>query len=82
MNRYQFEDSISAYLDNELSIADRKVFEEYMNKHIDAKNLVDDIRLTMESTKNFKKIKASDQFMPNLFKRIEFEKKQAIKENH
>ena len=79
MNRYQFEDSISAYLDNELSIADRKVFEEYMNKHIDAKNLVDDIRLTMESTKNFKKIKASDQFMPNLFKRIEFEKNRPSK---
>ena len=44
MNRYQFEDSISAYLDNELNIADRKVFEEYMNSNIDAKNLVDDIR--------------------------------------
>ena len=60
MNRYQFEDSISAYLDNELSIADRKVFEEYMNTNIDAKNLVDDIRSTIESTKNFKKIKASE----------------------
>ena len=79
MNRYQFEDSISAYLDNELNIADRKVFEEYMNTNIDAKNLVDDIRSTIESTKNFKKIKASEQFMPNLFKRIEFEKNRPSK---
>ena len=62
MNRYQFEDSISAYLDNELSIADWKVFEEYMNTNIDAKNLVDDIRSTIEITKNFKKIKVSEQF--------------------
>ena len=79
MNRYQFEDSISAFLDNELSIADRKVFEEYMNSNIDAKNLVDDIRSMIESTKNFKKIKASEQFMPNLFKRIEFEKNRPSK---
>ena len=49
MNRYQFEDSISAYLDNELSIADRKVFEEYMNSNIDAKNLVDDMNFRAKS---------------------------------
>ena len=79
MNRYQFEDSISAYLDNELNIVDRKVFEEYMNTNIDAKNLVDDIRSTIELTKNFKDIKASEQFMPNLFKRIEFEKNRPSK---
>jgi hypothetical protein len=79
MNRYQFEDSISAYLDNDLSISDRKLFEEYMNKNIDAKNLVDDIRSTLKSTKNFSNIKASKDFMPNLFKRIQFEKNRPVK---
>ena len=79
MNRYQFEDSISAYLDNDLSISDRKLFEEYMNANIDAKNLVDDIRSTLKSTKNFSNIKASKDFMPNLFKRIQFEKNRPVK---
>lgn len=79
MNRYQFEDSISAYLDNELSIADRKIFEEYLNVNIDAKSLVNEIQLTIESTKNFKNIKTSKEFMPNLFKRIEFEKNRPSK---
>ena len=79
MNRYQFEDSISAYLDNDLSIADRKIFEEYMGSNIEAKTLVDEIRLTMESTKNFSNVKASKEFMPNLFKRIEFEKNRPSK---
>ena len=79
MNRYQFEDSISAYLDNDLSIADRKIFEEYMGSNIEAKTLVDEIRLTMESTKNFRNVKASKEFMPNLFKRIEFEKNRPSK---
>ncbi len=79
MNRYQFEDLISAYLDNELSISDRKIFEKYINENIDAKSLVDDIRLIIKTTKNFKNIEASKQFMPNLFKRIEFEKNRPTK---
>jgi hypothetical protein len=79
MNRYQFEDSISAYLDNELSLADRKVFEEYMELNTEAKTLVDEIRLTMESIQNFNNVKVSKEFMPNLFKRIEFEKNRPSK---
>ena len=79
MNRYQFEDSISAYLDNELSLADRKVFEEYIELNTEAKTLVDEMRLTMESTKNFSNVKASKEFMPNLLKRIEFEKNRPSK---
>ncbi|MDG2367141.1 MAG: zf-HC2 domain-containing protein [Candidatus Marinimicrobia bacterium] len=79
MNRYQFEDSISAYLDNELSLADRKVFEEYIELNTEAKTLVDEMRLTMESTKNFSNVKASKEFMPNLFRRIEFEKNRPSK---
>ena len=40
MDRYQFEDAISAYLDNELNLSDRQAFESYMNANPDAKALV------------------------------------------
>ena len=37
MDRYQFEDAISAYLENDLSLSERKAFESYMNENADAK---------------------------------------------
>ena len=36
MDRYQFEDAISAYLENELSLSERQEFETYMNGNPDA----------------------------------------------
>ncbi|MEA1882786.1 MAG: hypothetical protein U9N31_10360 [Candidatus Marinimicrobia bacterium] len=79
MDRYQFEDAISAYLENDLSLSERKAFESYMNENADAKNLVDSIRLTMKSIKNMSDVKTSDNFMPNLSRRIEFEKNRPSK---
>ena len=58
MDRYQFEDAISAYLDNELPLSERKAFEEFMNTNPDAKNLVDSIRTNMTSFKILSPIKA------------------------
>ena len=43
MDRYKFEDSISAYIDNELSLTDRQEFEEYIEKNPDAKSILEDI---------------------------------------
>ena len=79
MDRYQFEDAISAYLDNELNLSDRQAFESYMNANPDAKALVNDIRATMKAIKGMPKVKASSTFMPNLYKRIEFEKNRPSK---
>ncbi len=79
MDRYQFEDAISAYLDNELNLSDRQAFEAYMDANPDAKALVNDIRATMKSIKGMPKVKASSAFMPNLYKRIEFEKNRPSK---
>ena len=79
MDRYQFEDAISAYLENELSLSERQAFDTYMNANPDAKELVDAIRLTMKSMKNLPVIKTSDNFILNLSKRIEFEKNRASK---
>ncbi len=79
MDRYQFEDAISAYLDNELTLSERKAFEDFMNVNSEGKHLVDSIRSNMTSIKNLSDIKASNSFMPNLHKRIEFEKKRPSK---
>ena len=62
MDRYQFEDAISAYLDNELNLSDRQAFESYMNANPDAKALVNDIRATMKAIKSMPKVKASSTF--------------------
>ena len=45
MDRYKFEDSISAYIDNELSLTDRQEFEEYIEKNPDAKSILEDLSL-------------------------------------
>ena len=79
MDRYQFEDAISAYLENELSLTERQAFETYMNENPEAKELVAAIRLTMKSMKNLTVIKTSDNFILDLSKRIEFEKNRPSK---
>ena len=33
MDRYKFEDSISAYIDNELTLTERQEFEDYIEKN-------------------------------------------------
>ena len=40
MDRYKFEDSISAYIDNELTLTERQEFEDYIEKNPDAKSLL------------------------------------------
>ncbi len=79
MDRYQFEDAISAYLENDLSLSERKAFESYMNANADAKDFVDSMRSTIKSIKNMSDVKTSDNFMPNLSRRIEFEKNRPSK---
>ena len=49
MDRYQFEDAISAYLENELNLSERQSFEKYMNANPDAKDLVESIKSTINS---------------------------------
>ena len=79
MNRYQFEDSISAYLENDLSLSKRIVFEKYLEVNPESKVLIEDVRLIIKEAKSLKAIKVSGEFMPNLFKRIEFEKNRPSK---
>ena len=74
MDRYKFEDSISAYIDNELTLTERQEFEDYIEKNRDAKSLLEDIVKNMGVIKGLPKIKASSSFMSKLLGKVEFEK--------
>ena len=70
MNRYQFEDLISAYIENELSLSKRKEFETYLDENPDAKSLVDSVRHTMDTMRSLPKVKANPKFNERLMTRI------------
>jgi len=73
MNRYQFEDLISEYLENELSLTKRKEFESYLTENPDAKALVEAVGKTKDAMNNFPSVSASDQFNDKLMARIKSE---------
>ena len=74
MDRYKFENSISAYIDNELSLTERQEFEDYIEKNPDAKSLLEEIVNNMGLIKGLPKVKASSSFMSKLLEKVEFEK--------
>ena len=74
MNRYQFEDLISDYIENKLPIAKRKKLEAFMEANPEAKDQLESIRSLMKSMKKLPKVKTSDEFTEKLMKQIEFEK--------
>jgi len=74
MNRYQFEDLISDYIENKLPIAKRKELEAFMEANPEAKNQLESIRSLMKSMKKLPEVKTSDEFTEKLMKRVEFEK--------
>ena len=79
MNRYKFEDSISSYLDNEMSISERQEFEDYMNQNPEAKSLVENVRNNIHLIKEIPNITTSKDFINKLFRRIEYEKNRPLK---
>jgi len=74
MNRYQFEDLISDYIENKLPIAKRKELEAFMEANPEAKDQLESIRSLMKSMKKLPEVKTSDEFTAKLMKRVEFEK--------
>ncbi len=70
MNRYQFEDLISEYIENELSLSKRKEFETYLKENPDASSLVDSVRYTMDTMRSLPKVKANPKFNERLMTRI------------
>jgi len=55
MNRYEFENLISDYLDGELSFSKRKKFESYLEENEDAKLLFIRVKHTLNDMKNARK---------------------------
>ena len=70
MNRYEFENLISDYLDGELSFSKRKEFESYLEENEDAKLLFIRVKNTLYDMKNAEKISTPDNFNSKLLSKI------------
>jgi len=70
MNRYQFEDLISEYIENELSLSKRKEFEAYLDENPDARGLVESIQTNIAQMKTIPKVTVSPDFNDRLLARI------------
>ena len=78
MNRYEFEDKISDYIDNQLSSSERKAFEKYIEENQDAGELLISTKNVIDLIKSQKKIKTSENFMPNLIDKVNSYKKAPV----
>ena len=74
MNRYEFENLISDYLDGSMSFNKQKEFEQYMEQDSDAEYLVKNIRNTISDMNELKQVKASDNFNDKLLSRVKTER--------
>ena len=74
MNRYEFENLISDYLDGSMSFNKQKEFEQYMEQDSDAAYLVKNIRKTISDMNELKQVKVSDNFNDKLLLRVKTER--------
>jgi anti-sigma factor RsiW len=74
MDRYQFEDLISDYIENNLSMSQRKQVEAYLEENPEAKHQIKSVKQAMASMKSMPGISTSAEFMNNLNRRITSEK--------
>ena len=82
MNRYQFEDLISDYLENKLSIPKRKEFEDYLDSNSQYREIVESVKNTMNSIKSMNPVLVPDGFMDGLNRKIEIEKNKPVNSSH
>lgn len=75
MDRYQFEDLISDYIENNLSMSQRKEFETYLENYPKAKEQVESVNQLMGSMKSMQVVMTSNSFVDDLYNRIAAEKK-------
>ena len=73
MNRYEFENLISDYLDGSIPFKKRKEFEDYMKEDKDAEALVSNIKTTISEMNNSQKVKVADNFNEKLLSRVKNE---------
>tara|TARA_B100000212_G_scaffold331748_1_gene299299 strand:+ start:386 stop:925 length:540 start_codon:yes stop_codon:yes gene_type:complete len=70
MNKIEFEDLLSKYIENDLSIADRKKIEAYLNDNKEARNLLSSTKKTLRLVNNLESINASEAFNQVLFHKL------------
>lgn len=70
MDRYQLEGYISDYIENSLSIAKRKEFEQFLAVHPESKEQVEAVRSTILHLKNLPVVKTPNDFMVKLQQRV------------
>ena len=71
MDRYNFEEYISAYIDGELSVDEKKEFEEIMNSHSECKMKFEQIQSLIKNLNQVPQAKTSADFMDKLHARID-----------
>ncbi len=70
MDRYQFEDLISDYIENSLSLSKRKAFEAFLDAHPEEQSKVDGLLLLKNEMKKMGRVKTSQDFISELKTRI------------
>ena len=70
MNRYQFEDLISEYIENNLPLSKRREFENYLENKPEEKERINKIRLNIKLFNSIHKVKVSEKFNDNLMNKI------------
>jgi len=73
MNRYQFEDLISEYIDNQLPLQKRKEFELYLNGNPDAIAKIQSVQSILYKIKRLPKKKANLRFNEKLMDRLKLD---------
>ena len=71
MNRYQFEDLISSYIENEITLSKRKEFERYMKDNPDSEKLVSAIKGNIVKLNQIPRLKVKSSFNDTLKSKID-----------
>tara|TARA_B100000902_G_C26707105_1_gene620067 strand:+ start:50 stop:589 length:540 start_codon:yes stop_codon:yes gene_type:complete len=78
MNKIEFEDLLSKYIENELSLADRKKIEAYLNDNKEARILLSSTKKTLRLVNDLESINASESFNQVLFHKLKKLKNRSI----
>ena len=71
MNRHQFEDLISSYIENEITLSKRKEFERYMKDNPNSMELVSAIKNNIKKLNQVPRLKVKSSFNDNLKSKID-----------
>jgi hypothetical protein len=70
MNKIEFEDLLSKYIENDLNLVDRKKIEAYLKDNKEARNLLSSTKKTLRVVNDLEPIKASETFNQTLFHKL------------